>query len=117
MARHDADRAWPVKQLTLIEGHRKPALAQEASATSRPAAAKIEPTRSRLQTLVYRAIARAASPAGLTDQEIAAVTGLDPSTARPRRIELVEQQLVRDSGRKRPTRSRRMATVWEAVVD
>lgn len=49
---------------------------------------------------------------GLTDQEIQRATGLDPSTERPRRIELVNAGLVYDSGRKRRTLSGRRAIVW-----
>ncbi len=50
-----------------------------------------------------------------TDQEIQEVLELDPSTERPRRVELVRMFLVRDSGLRRLTRSGRHATVWEAV--
>lgn len=52
---------------------------------------------------------------GLTDEEIQRVLKLNPSTERPRRIELVKAGLVRDSGRKRQTISGREATVWVAV--
>jgi hypothetical protein len=48
-----------------------------------------------------------------TDQEIQLALGMGGSTERPRRIELVEALLVRDSGQRRPTRSGRMAVVWE----
>jgi len=52
---------------------------------------------------------------GGTDSELQAALGMDPSTQRPRRIELVNAGLVRDSGRTRKTRSGRRATVWEVV--
>lgn len=91
---------------------RKPALAQEHSATSREAAAKIEPTRNEKRAVVLRAIEL---HGGLTDEQVAELTGMDPNTARPRRIELIAEKLVRDSGRTRVTRSGRKAVVWEKV--
>lgn len=58
---------------------------------------------------------RAAGSAGLTDEQIADRLELNPSTGRPRRIELVERGQVRDSGRTRATRSGRQAVVWTAT--
>lgn len=52
---------------------------------------------------------------GSTDEEAQLCLGMNPSTQRPRRVELVTMGLVRDSGRTRPTRSGRKAIVWEAV--
>ena len=52
---------------------------------------------------------------GMTDEEIAATLNMNPSTVRPRRLELVEAGLVRDSGRTRKTRSDREAIVWIAT--
>jgi hypothetical protein len=49
---------------------------------------------------------------GATDEEIQFVVGMNPSTQRPRRIELVRMGLVRDSGTTRLTRAGRKATVW-----
>jgi hypothetical protein len=40
---------------------------------------------------------------------------MSPSGARTRRAELVDMNLVRDSGKRRKTRSGRNAIVWEAV--
>ena len=53
-----------------------------------------------------------ASPGGLTDEELQQRLEMNPSTQRPRRGELVALGLVVDSGRTRPTRSGRQATVW-----
>lgn len=50
-----------------------------------------------------------------TDEEIADCLGLNPSTARPRRIELVKAGLVRDSGMQRLTRANRWAVVWDVT--
>lgn len=55
-------------------------------------------------------------PDGLTDEELQDVLNMNPSTERPRRIELMDANppLVRDSGRTRKTRSGRNAVVWVA---
>lgn len=50
-----------------------------------------------------------------TDEELFRLTGLAPNTCRPRRIELVELGLVRDSGKRKATKSGRAAIAWEAV--
>ena len=55
-----------------------------------------------------------ARPAGATDEEIAVGLGLNPSTARPRRIELHGLGLVVAAG-ERKTSSNRNATVWMVV--
>ncbi len=49
---------------------------------------------------------------GATDHELAVALGMNPSTVRPRRLELVESGAVVDSGQTRPTPSGRAATVW-----
>ena len=53
---------------------------------------------------------------GATDEEQQDGLDMNPSTQRPRRIELVQRGLVHDSGRTRPTRSGRAAVVWVAKV-
>ena len=49
-----------------------------------------------------------------TDEEIATELSMNPSTVRPRRIELVRRGLVVQDGTRR-TASGRMATVWRKV--
>ena len=51
---------------------------------------------------------------GATDQEIQDALSMDPSTERPRRVELVDDGLVRPAAAVRPTRSGRAAQVWIA---
>ena len=92
----------------------KPALAQEHSATSKDAARLIEPTRGTLRERVLEVIRGNAVLGGLTDEEGMEITGLPPSTYRPRRVELVEANLIVDSGRTRRTKSGRQAVVWVA---
>ena len=53
---------------------------------------------------------------GLTDEEMQSATMMNPSTQRPRRIELQRMGLIQDSGRKRATKSGRKAVVWELVA-
>jgi transcription initiation factor IIE alpha subunit len=48
---------------------------------------------------------------GATDEEIAAGLEMNPSTQRPRRIELVRRGLVVEAGT-RKTKSGRFATAW-----
>lgn len=57
-------------------------------------------------------VIRAAGAEGCTDEEIQDYLGLNPSSERPRRLELVEARRVVDSGRRRKTRSGRNAIVW-----
>jgi hypothetical protein len=85
--------------------------AQASSPTSVAAADAIAPVAATLRRLVYEAIA-AAGADGLTDEEMLAAVGLQPSSGRPRRIELVRAGLVVDSGRTRMTKSNRKAVVW-----
>lgn len=88
-----------------------PAPAQEHSETSKAAARSITTFRHRDRVRVYQAF-QAAGFTGLTDEELIATTGLPANTARPRRIDLVKENLVVDSSRTRPTRSGRSASVW-----
>lgn len=89
--------------------------AQQHSPTSVAAAEAIAPVAATLRRLVLEAIAVAGAD-GLTDEEVIQKTGIQPSTARPRRIDLVRAGLVRDSRQTRKTTSGRSATVWVAVV-
>lgn len=53
-----------------------------------------------------------ASTDGLTDEQIQQQLGMNPSTERPRRIELVDMGEIHDTGRTRETLSGRSAVVW-----
>jgi hypothetical protein len=54
------------------------------------------------------------NPHGLTDEEQQAALAMNPSTQRPRRIELVRRGFVVEDGA-RKTSSGRMATVWRCA--
>jgi hypothetical protein len=55
-----------------------------------------------------------ATPEGLTDEEMQQRLEMNPSTQRPRRIELARRGLVVETGT-RKTASGRMATVWRVA--
>ena len=84
------------------------------SETSKAAAEDIEPNAGTLRAKVFAAL-KGIGPVGYTDEELQNVLGMNPSTQRPRRIELVAAGLVADSGTTRKTRSGRAATVWVAT--
>lgn len=88
--------------------------AQAHSETSKEAARAAEAVSPTQRQLVHSLIALAGER-GLTDEEIQTASDLNPSTERPRRVELVEAGLVVDSGRVRKTSSGRNAVVWVVV--
>lgn len=84
---------------------------QPHSGTSKEAAEEIRENAGTLRANVLNLLRQIS----LTDEEIQIRLGMNPSTERPRRIELVQSGKVRDSGITRRTRSRRSATVWEVT--
>jgi predicted ArsR family transcriptional regulator len=83
------------------------------SATSAAAADSLGgATLNRLHRLVLEYL-RDHGPA--TDEEIAAGLAMNPSTARPRRIELVRRGMVVEAGT-RKTASKRNASVWQVTA-
>jgi len=88
--------------------------AQKHSKTSMEAARAMEPKAQTKREIVYAAILGAGSR-GMTDDEIQVATGMNPSTQRPRRIELFRDLMIRDSGDVRPTRGGGNAVVWKVV--
>jgi hypothetical protein len=102
-----------------IEDTPLPLFAQRApavngSATSAAAADSLGPaTLNALQRRVLELLQ--ATPDGLTDEEMARRLGMNPSTQRPRRIELARRGLVVKCGTRR-TASGRMADVWKVTA-
>jgi len=82
---------------------------QGHSTTSERAAQEIAGSADSLRRLIYNYIAKG-SP--VSDEEIQDYLCMNPSTERPRRIELVKLGLVRDSGQQGKTRSGRACTLW-----
>lgn len=88
--------------------------AQRHSDTSQEAAEAIKPSAASLRMKVLDFIVARGSD-GATDAEIQTALRMEGSTQRPRRVELVDAGLIRDSGCKRTTASLRRATVWVAA--
>jgi len=84
---------------------------QGHSPTSRAAAKEIAGPARSLKSRVHEFIARRGD-SGCTDEEIQIALEMNPSTQRPRRVDLVRDGVVEDSGRQRKTRSGRNATIW-----
>lgn len=104
---------WPesTEALPLFAARRAPAV--RSSPTSIAAAEALTPERmNALQRAVYTLLA--SEPEGLTDEQIQARLGMNPSTERPRRIELARRGLVIEAGT-RKTASKRNATVWRVA--
>ncbi len=87
---------------------------QPHSATSRAAAVAIAPKLGALQTRVLRFIANRGEH-GATDEEICDGLELNPSTGRPRRVELAAKNLIKKAEKPRPTKSGRDAAVWRVI--
>ena len=81
--------------------------------TSMAAADALAPKLGRLQRLAESAI-RTAGPGGLTADELAALLQMDRWSIQPRTSELKRRGLIRDSGRRRPNATGKMAIVWVA---
>lgn len=91
----------------------QPAPSVRGSVTSAAAADSLDGTT--LNALQRRVLEFLRSrPEGATDEEIIRGTGLNPSTARPRRIELARRGLVVEAGTRR-TASGRSASVWRVA--
>lgn len=88
---------------------------QQHSETSFIAAKTFEPKAPTARGRVLEYIKHSGDQ-GATDEEIQVALQMNPSTQRPRRIELVESEAVRDSGIRRETSGGRMAVVWVAVA-
>jgi hypothetical protein len=86
---------------------------QEHSDTSREAAELIEPDAESLRGEVLAYIRRCGAT-GATDDEVQVALSMNPSTQRPRRVELWKAELIERASAKRPTRSGRKASVWVA---
>ena len=82
--------------------------------TSRDAHDDIKPDARTLRERVHAYIIR---QGGATDEEMQHALGMGANTQRPRRRELVQRGLVRDSGKTRKTQAGREAIVWVSRND
>jgi len=103
---------WPETTHTLpLFTQRAPAA--RGSITSAQAADSLGPaTLNAMQRRVLELLQ--ATPEGLTDEEMQRRLGMNPSTQRPRRIELARRGMVVEAGT-RKTASGRNASVWRAA--
>lgn len=85
-----------------------------ATSTSEAAAQEIKPS---AQTLRQRVLHYLATNGPSTDERIAHDLGMNPSTQRPRRIELVRSGHVQASLQPGRTSSGRAAIMWEVVQE
>ncbi len=83
---------------------------REHPETAKKAADRIQPATGTQRQRVLTALAEVTD--GMTDEELQSVLTMNPSSQRPRRIELVEQGWVEDSGTRRKTTSGTEAIVW-----
>lgn len=91
----------------------QPAPSARGSITSAQAADSLGPaTLNAMQRRVLELLQ--ATPEGLTDEEMQRRLGMNPSTQRPRRIELARRGLIVTSGT-RKTSSGRNADVWKVA--
>lgn len=94
-------------------------LPHNGTPTSRQAAKDAKPDASKMRQKVLDTIASRGAW-GATDEEIQLLTGMNPSTVRPRRGELVKKGKVwkaldhEGKPMRRPTRSGSSAQVWRA---
>lgn len=85
---------------------------QRHSATSRSAALAIRPSAGTMKAKVLEYLE--SQDDGATDEEGINALRMNPSTYRPRRIDLVNEGLVADSGERRRVQSGEQAVVWRA---
>lgn len=93
-----------------------PKVREDARPTSREAAAKVAPGVTTQRGRVLRVLVDAADQ-GATDEQISERLGMALNTVRPRRLELVEQGYVIDSGDTAPTASGSSAVLWIATLE
>lgn len=89
--------------------NRPPSIAH--SPESRQAAEQIKPNAGTMRAAVLRFIASRGTR-GAIDDEVQLGLGMNPSTERPRRIELYESRLIVKTVSTRKTRTGRSAVVW-----
>ena len=101
----------PIEEGLALFAQRAPAVS--GSATSAMAADSLGPaTLNAMQRRVLQLLRE--NPHGLTDEEQQAALAMNPSTQRPRRVELVRRGFVVEDG-SRKTSSGRMAAVWRCA--
>jgi hypothetical protein len=83
--------------------------------TSRRTAERIMPRTGSIRSAILVQLIELGPRFGATDQELQGARQRSGDTERARRVELVEDGWVKDSGRRRPTSSGHDAIVWIAT--
>ena len=91
-----------------------PAPSQSHSETSMAAAEAIEGAMPALRARVWTFFL--SRPEGATDEQAQVCLAMNPSTERPRRVELCDRGMLEDSGRTAETHSGRLAVLWVPVA-
>ena len=112
----DVPPVVPAQEMLDVDGNRagKAQRPGAAAETQRLAALRVMPHTGTARRRVLDAILLATRD-GMTDEEIQDMLAMNPSTQRPRRVELVEGGWIEDSGARRPTRSGMDAVVWRGT--
>lgn len=84
------------------------------SLTSKQAANQIQTSAKTLRAKLFRFI-KSCGKHGCTDEEAQIALPMQPSTQRPRRVELFNLKLIKKNGQTRKTKSNRNAAVWIAI--
>lgn len=108
----DDRKAWQRSYPANLYSGGPPEEPKDRAGTSHQAARRIEPHANTMRSLVKRFITGESD--GATDDEIEVRLGLRHQSASARRRELVLLGEIRDSGKRRQTRSGRAAVVWVA---
>jgi predicted ArsR family transcriptional regulator len=104
----DVFTALPDPGLTTVGKFQRPGA---AAVTQRSAAIEAYPATGTQRRRVLQTIA-SLGERGATDEELQHILDMNPSTERPRRVELVESGWIENSEDKRPTKAGRSAVVW-----
>lgn len=87
---------------------------QRHSETSRAAAEHLARAAVTMRARVFALLKRSGP---MTDEQMQDALGMNPSTQRPRRVELWQRGLVEDSGERDRTKSGRAAVVWRVRAE
>jgi DNA-binding transcriptional ArsR family regulator len=104
---------WDPERETVV--YARPNARRTDPETSHQAARLAEPKAGTNRELALRTLRQ--HPDGLTDFELAELTGLQQNSVGKRRGELRDAGLVEDTGRRRPSLTGAPAIVWRATRD
>lgn len=104
--------APPGPPTNTIQSNPEPRAPAQAADTSQAAAAAVKPKKAEADRARIVEYLRNQHGAGATDEEMQHDLSMPPNTQRPRRVELVKDKRVADTGGRRETRAGKRAIVW-----